>query len=189
VSTEVLVVEREAMGELPMKGTWAFRRTDLGMPYRWLERSRAEEDETHLQIIPYLLILDPSGDIWSYRRTGGDGRLLGRASCGVGGHIDREDAGRDLADTIARALARELGEELENAPAGPCRPRCWLYEGCSAVGRVHIGLVHTLLWEGDEAPRPRAGEALSAMGFLSPRAILGDDSFELWSRLAIAALS
>jgi len=183
---EVLVIPRRSLCDLPQEGTWPVDAAAMPGNYHWLAREQAERDESFLQIIPYLLLHDRQGAIWAYRRSGGDQRLTGRSSCGLGGHIEREDERPTLVDTIRQALHRELGEELENPPTGDCRMHSWLYEGHSEVGRVHLGLIHTSCWEGETMPRPRAGEALVSMGFLPPEAILGNTEFELWSRLAVA---
>lgn len=186
---EVLVIPRQSMADLPLEGVWPLAQGSMPTGYRWLPRAQAEQDEAFLQIIPYLLLRDRQGAIWSYRRTGGDRRLTGRSSCGLGGHIDREDEQARLIDTIRLALHRELREELENPPEGDCQMRSWLYEGHSAVGRVHLGAVHTLCWEAEAMPLPRAGEALEGIGFMPPEAIARNADFELWSRLAAASLT
>ena len=89
----------------------------------------------------------------------------------------------------AAALVRELAEELGWAvdPAG-LTPAAWLYEGHSAIGRVHLGLIYVLDWTAPAPPRPVPGEPLADRGFLPPAAIAADGRFELWSRLAAAWL-
>ena len=56
---------------------------------KFVERYRAEEDESLKQIIPYVLFV--SGDsVFSYVRgkAAGEKRLVGNRSIGIGGHIN-----------------------------------------------------------------------------------------------------
>lgn len=183
--TPILVLSRASLPPPPTRGAWAWADWPLPLEWTWLPRQQAETDEGHLQLIPYVLLQNSRGDLWHYRRIGGDARLQERLSVGVGGHIEVSDGMADL-PAIARASAlRELREELENV--GPMEippPLAWLYEGESAIGRMHIGWLYVLPWTSAEDPRPRLGEPLESLGFLAPERILEDPRFELWSRLA-----
>jgi predicted NUDIX family phosphoesterase len=186
----VLVLPRAACPPLPEAAAWAW--TGLaGWPApAWLSREQAEQDEAWLQLIPYALLCNPAGQTWCYARAGGDARLTGRMSCGVGGHVEPADAGADLLDTLGRALRRELTEEL-GADAGGLdagAPRAWLYEHRSAIGRVHLGVVYRLRWPLERDPAP-ADPALRDLGFRPLAEIARDPGFELWSRLAAAHLA
>jgi predicted NUDIX family phosphoesterase len=185
---DILVIPRNTLHALPESGAWPF--DTWPRQHRWLPRPQAEEDENQLQIIPYAVVENADGLIWCYRRTGGDARLAERRSCGVGGHVDRADWAGDIAVTVIAALRREVAEELNwRLPTDQSlQPSCWIYEGLTGVGRVHLGVVFELNWEHTEAPQPAAGEKLESLGFLPRSAIANDDSFELWSRLAIAGI-
>ncbi len=112
--------------------------------YFFEPRSTAEEDESLKQIIPYYL-LRHEGRIWVYVRgkKGGEGRLISKASMGIGGHINDEDleGGRDL---YRQGAERELKEEV-SLPEG-CTDRivALLNDDSNSVGRVHLGVVHLL---------------------------------------------
>ena len=72
-----------------------------------MRRGDAEEDPTHKQVIPYLVLRD--GERWFLmRRTkaGGDARLHDRWSIGVGGHLNPGDG------DVAGGLRREWAEEV-----------------------------------------------------------------------------
>ena len=157
----ILTIPRAQAPALPQIGCWPVQDLDFLQAAVWQSRAHAEQDERYLQPIPYLLLRNASGQLWCYQRTGGDARLQGRCSCGVGGHVDRQDL-------HLQAL---------------------IYEGQSAVGRVHLGVLYTALWLPDQAPRPEAGEALQGLGFRAAHAIVNDDQFELWSRLAAQHLT
>lgn len=183
--SRVLVTPRSALGRLPLRGTWGVSASDPEhLPCEWLARDQAETDEAFLQIIPYALLRDGAGQIWCYERLGGDARVRHRWSCGVGGHVDEADRAEGLLATAAAALRRELVEELGWAPDRNPLPAAWLYEGESAIGRVHLGLIYVLDWDRPDPPTPAPGEPLGPLGFRPAAAIAADERFELWSRLA-----
>ena len=77
-----------------------------------MRRGDAEEDPTHKQVIPYLVLRD--GERWFLmRRTraGGDARLHDRWSIGVGGHLNPGDG--DVAGGLRREWAEELVADFE----------------------------------------------------------------------------
>lgn len=82
-------------------------------------RAPLEENESFRQIIPYLLIR-VDGKLVGYTRapSGGESRLHGMVSVGLGGHVDipdaqtRSDERFDLLATLNFASFRELQEEL-----------------------------------------------------------------------------
>ena len=166
---------------------------EIALPLDWQFRPRAavEEDEAWLQLIPYVVLRDESGAVWAYARRGGDGRLLGRRSVGVGGHIEESDRRPTLLDTARACAQRELAEELAQ-PEAACidpQPRGWIHERETAIGRVHLGLVFAARWTAPDPPLPKPGEPLAAIGFLPPAAVRADDRFERWSQLAVRLLS
>lgn len=178
----ILVFHKHDWPHLPEAATWPL----AAWPQRWHWHSRAhaETDESRLQLIPYLLLENAAGQLWTYRRKGGDPRVQARFSCGVGGHVDFEDARESLAETAAVALQRELAEELVAPDCSPPEPCAWLYEHHSAIGRTHLGLIYRARWLGAAPPRTAPDEALEAQGFMAAEAIAADPRFELWSRLA-----
>lgn len=110
--------------------------------------------EDFKQIIPYNVVTRDGG-IVMYKRTpqGGEQRLHGLVSIGVGGHVDMEDVKTisqvpseiDLYKTIRNSSFRELGEELgSDTTQGPVAIGGLLVNNEDAVGRVHIGVVS--LW-------------------------------------------
>lgn len=183
----ILTFAREAFVTLPEQGAWDWPGdVELSQPV-WLVRAQAEQDERYRQLIPYLLIHDATGNIWSYARRGGDPRLQDRFSCGVGGHVERQDRAASLASTLGNALRREVREELGPLVADALTgqsPKAWIYESLSAIGRVHAGVLYTFLWTHPALPQPLE-PALASLGFLDAETILADSRFERWSRLAV----
>ncbi len=188
---QILVVPRAQL--LPPEGLNGFLPGDTA---RYLERVRrfgefrrrgdVEEDASLKQVIPYLIIrhLDR---VFLFQRThgGGERRLRGRFSIGVGGHIVREDA--DGANDLLRAgLERELQEELVIAPVWRTRSVGVLNEEDTPVSRVHFGLVYMVE---TEDPRVRVREADRLTGSLATAADLAAvrDRMESWSQRILDA--
>lgn len=184
----ILTFPRSQAPALPEAGCWAVHSLDFLQPAGWRERADVEHDETWLQPIAYLVLHDAAGSLWCYRRSGGDTRLAGRFSCGVGGHVETCDrSGQPAfnpAATLQRALERELSEELQDPAIGALQLRALIHEGLTPVGRVHLGVLYTARWCGARPPQPRPGQGLQGLGFRQPGRIADDLQFEHWSRLA-----
>lgn len=169
------------------------RWSDIRMPNNYCFRSRTtvEEDEQWLQIIPYVLLRNLQGEIWAYARRGGDDRLLGCRSIGVGGHIEQCDEQETLLATALHCARRELAEELVNAENAliDVEPLGWIHERDTAIGRVHLGFVFIADWKAIEPPAPKPSEPMTAIGFMSSADVLADDRFERWSHLAVTLLN
>lgn len=198
----ILTIPRTQAPALPDCGCWPVAKLDFVQPPLWQARADVEQDDHFLQPIVYLVLHNAQGQAWCYQRAGGDARLDGRCSVGVGGHVDSADstvpAGAHFNPdaTLRRALLRELAEELQVAPKQAAGEHdlqglrlCGLiYEGKSGVGRVHLGVLYTAQWLPRTPPQPRAGEKLTGLGFMPLADITRDSRFELWSRLAAQQL-
>src|SRR5580693_4181621 len=80
----------------------------------YINRSEAELDRNHKQLIPYVLLIC-NDRILRYRRGKGgqETRLHGLYSVGVGGHISEEDHGLFSSDRgYQEGMRRELMEEV-----------------------------------------------------------------------------
>lgn len=191
----ILTIARTHLPCLPNAGCWAVSDIDFLRRPVWHARSEVEQDESWVQPIPYLVLLDAKGRAWCYRRTGGDTRLEGRSSCGVGGHVDKADAPEgetfDADATLRRALMREMAEEIGGTACDlePFRRHGLIFEGRTPVGRVHLGVLYSAQWISSDPPTPIADEALTSVGFLPLVVIAADTQFELWSRLAARFLT
>ena len=152
---------------------------------RYLERSVAEEDPTHKQLIPYVVVRD-GGRLFLMRRTdaGGDARLHGKASIGVGGHLNPVDQGED---PLLAGLRREWEEELETDWEPEFTLLGLLNDDSNPVGVVHLGVVFTV--EADGRPvAVRERDKLTG-DFVEPQAVYAAwDRLETWSQLVAEAL-
>jgi predicted NUDIX family phosphoesterase len=186
---EILVVPR---AELFWRGPFRGVSTDgldeyLARIHRsgvFRRRGDVEEDPSLKQIIPYLVVC-AAERCMLFRRTqaGGEGRLRGLHSIGVGGHIARADV-QGAADVIHAGLRRELEEELHVRGPWTARLVGVLNDDENPVGAVHFGLVHLVeVPSGEVAIR----ETDRLTGRLTPladvRAAVGQ--METWSQLVL----
>jgi predicted NUDIX family phosphoesterase len=118
---------------------------------RYLPRPEMEVEPAYRQIIPYV-VFRCRGDrnspdlFFSYARfNGGESRLSGKYSLGVGGHICADDAVNGL--PYVEGMLRELDEEIDIAEAVRDSDICNSIIGVindtrDPVGLVHLGVVH-----------------------------------------------
>jgi predicted NUDIX family phosphoesterase len=185
---EVLVVPRGSI--VPGDGWLGVRRDGLDLALDvvrrdgfFLRRGDAEEDPTHKQVIPYLVLRD--GERWFLmRRTkaGGDARLHDLWSIGVGGHLNPGDG------DVEGGLRREWAEEVVASFEPAFEAVGLLNDDTTPVGAVHVGIVFVA----DATGRPvaiRETDKLSGSFVTTDEVAAVRDSMETWSRLVFDALS
>jgi len=151
----------------------------------YLERPFAERDPAHKQLIPYVVVRD-ADEVFLMHRTdaGGDPRLHGRASIGVGGHLNPVDGG---ADALMAGLHREWEEELDADWDPEFELVGLLNDDTNPVGAVHLGVVFSV----DAGGRPvgvRERDKLVG-AFAGAEALAASaDRLETWSQLVAEAL-
>lgn len=100
-------------------------------------RNDAETNEDFLQLITYT-VLCYEDKVYCTHRLGGDPRLTGKYSIGIGGHVA---GGENYANTIYREIEEEVtlksGDYSAAAFAG------YIYCNLAPVNRVHLGLLFT----------------------------------------------
>lgn len=180
---------------------------ELNATGRFLGRDRVETDEAWRQVIPYVLLRDPHGRYFVYRRlpASGEARLVDLHSLGVGGHINDEALVAGLTvrgeglrpNLIADALHRELREELvldhpADGELGTMALLGFLALSATPVDRVHVGVVTVveLAAEHVGACDVRERDKLAAVGWYGPdqlRRLADEVPFEGWSRTLIEA--
>jgi predicted NUDIX family phosphoesterase len=114
----------------------------------WLgPRSWLETDENYRQLVSYVTFRCERS-VLVYRRTqkGGERRLHGRLSVGVGGHVNvtdvtSHDGAIDISATLKRACAREIAEELACGAIKKLQTVGVIKETATPVSRVHLGVV------------------------------------------------
>ncbi len=176
--------EPDTLVKLYQSGALLFKDRDHGDP-------PAEKDPTHKQLIPYIVIREHSTQkIYAYRRTpkGGESRLHGRRSIGVGGHIEPGD-GDQIAPGLAgyyAALRREFKEEVTTPGLPLFEVLGFLNDDSDEVGSVHLGVVHLA----SVATATSNEEDHADDGFYTLEELLADIAhFESWSQILIRHLA
>ncbi len=153
--------------------------------YVYTRRKDAETDESLFQLIPYCIVQDEHYRLLSYNRRGSEKRLHGKMSCGLGGHVSRDDTvpGENIRDAIHRGLEREIYEECGVSPAGGYTFEGVIAESESAAGRVHFGMVYSTKIQADEL---QPSEEISEYQWMTHKKVQENiENFETWSLLAI----
>ncbi len=149
---------------------------------RYAPRDAMEQDPTHKQIIPYLVLRD--GDryfLMRRTRAGADRRLHDRWSIGVGGHLNPGD------DGVFGGLRREWREELHADFEPAFEPLALLNDDTTDVGAVHLGVVFVA----DAAGRPvtvRERDKLTGSFASAAEVAAVADDLETWSQLVFEAI-
>ena len=191
MSEQVLVVKREYI-ESFISGRNGLITDDCGEifdifieKHEFLSRPVAEDSPEYKQLIPYV-ILRQEDKVFVTRRLnkGGEKRLHGLLSIGVGGHINPVD--EDGGDVLMRALWREIDEEVAIDTHGSLQPRGFINDDTNAVGSVHLGACFTLEVSGEVCVRET--EKLEGLWMTVPELINSRDCMETWSQIALEVL-
>ncbi len=185
----VLVLPRAAIppdwrprkGAVPLAWNELAHYLDRYRPAFWLPRPQAEIDRRWKQAIPYVLVSDPQNRLAAYRRRGGERRLHGYWSLGLGGHVERLDQRPKPSATLRACARRELLEELGVQPKR-LRFLGVINEEQSHVGEVHWGLVFHARLDHRLEDSPELG----LLHWIRPQALRLP--LECWSRLALELL-
>jgi predicted NUDIX family phosphoesterase len=154
--------------------------------HRFVRRGDAERDPSLKQLIPYFVIAH-GGRIWCYVRgkQSGEGRLVAKASIGIGGHINQDDV--SLFGTYQTAARRELEEEVSIPPGSTDRIVALLNDDSNEVGKVHLGVVHVLRASSDAVTKRES--KITEAGFKTPSELAAmRDRLETWSQLCLDGL-
>ena len=122
--------------------------------YELLTRPECETMEDYMHLIPYITLVNvQTGEVFVYSRGkgGGESRLHGNCSIGLGGHMeDPVTATYSIQDAIVDTIAKELEEEvgLPNTPERKDLYRSKLdtnnfniiLDTTNDVGKVHLGI-------------------------------------------------
>ena len=115
--------------------------------YEVKRRGDMEEDSNYKQLIGYVLLKDiTTGEVLVYKRLvgGGEARLHGKASVGIGGHMN-EVEGKTIFEMLKINAARELNEEVgvsEEDALNNLHFIGLINDDKTEVGQVHVGVVY-----------------------------------------------
>lgn len=152
---------------------------------RFLDRPLAEESPAFKQLIPYVVVRDGER-VFLMERTdaGGDARLHGKASIGVGGHLNPVDEGDD---PLTDGLRREWAEELVAHWEPEFRLVGLLNDDSNPVGSVHLGVVFEVEAAG-RSVEVREHDKLTGRFATAAEVRAAWDRMETWSRLVASHL-
>lgn len=152
---------------------------------RYLERRLAEADPSFKQLIPYVVVRDGPAVFLMHRTdAGGDPRLHGKASVGVGGHLNPVDEGED---PLMAGLRREWAEELAADWEPAFELIGLLNDERNPVGAVHLGVVFSVDATG-RAVDVREHDKLVGAFAGGDEVAAAWDRLETWSQLVAEAL-
>lgn len=187
---KVLVVKTEKLAKFISGKTGLLRddreeMLDIIVNYHeFIDRPAAEEDPSYKQIIPYV-VLTQKGRVFTTRRLnkGGESRLHGKLSIGIGGHINPVDE-TDRHSVLMKGLERELEEEVYIQHRGELVPQGFINDDGNGVGAAHLGLCFSMEVEGEVSVKET--EKLSG-SWLSLQELRSEyDNMETWSQIALA---
>ena len=151
----------------------------------YLDRPVAEDDPGYKQLIPYVVVRGATTTFLMERTdAGGDARLHGKASIGVGGHLNPVDEGEDA---LMAGLRREWHEELETDWEPEFQLIGLLNDDSNPVGAVHLGVVFSV----DAAGRPvavREHDKLVGAFAGADEVAAAWERLETWSQLVATAI-
>jgi predicted NUDIX family phosphoesterase len=196
---QVLVVERKVLERAGLFHGLSFEVErylpplfEPGVP-RFMVRAKAETDPTFKQLIPYVII-HAGNKFLSYVRgkAGGEKRLVGNRSIGIGGHINPVDEkplfGYDFRDVYNDAVDREIAEEVDIASPRMKRTVALLNDDTTEVGQVHLGIVHCWTLAAPEVNKRE--QMITQLGFLTSFELRNArHELESWSQFCVDALS
>jgi predicted NUDIX family phosphoesterase len=171
-------VEREEVEKYMQPTGFVPAGADIQLNVKFDKRGNLEEDESKLQIIPYVVLTyDNDKHILTYLRSGSEQRLLGKMSIGFGGHSNKKD--NDILDTAIREIQEELSiatDESRYKHIG------YIFSNNTPVSKVHIGYVYTYeLLYGEVASMQVSDEI--ALAVFQGKQNLQEASLKKWSNI------
>ena len=168
-------------------------RTAILENYTYTRRGEAEMDFTQKQPISFALIRNTEGKIFAYQRGSKrtefhETRLAGKWTCGIGGHIERED---ETWDILRDSLLRELEEEITlHWKILTVEPLGYLNSEKDEVSKVHIGVLYVITTDSLTAT---GSEEVVNEGFYSPEEFQSmlenpEQVWEEWAKIALKEL-
>jgi predicted NUDIX family phosphoesterase len=156
----------------------------------FLPRAQAENDPTHKQIIPYVLLACGDKVLYYVRgKKAGEQRLVAKGSIGIGGHMNDSDESLFALDEAAyrAGVEREVNEEVAIDTKFEDRIVALLNDDSTEVGQVHLGIVH--VFKLAEPKVEKREVMITSLGFLTKDDLIARrDSLETWSQLCLDSL-
>ncbi|OHP66009.1 DNA mismatch repair protein MutT [Staphylococcus sp. HMSC062A01] len=158
--------------------------------YEVKRRGDMEEDPSYKQLISYCLLENEKNEILVYKRLsgGGESRLHGQSSIGVGGHMNDVIGASSVNEVLRVNAQRELEEEvgLLEANSQNLEYIGFINDDTNDVGKVHIGVVFKIKVNSNDI-EVRETDTLKIQ-WLEKERIGNYDQFETWSALILKDL-
>lgn len=184
---QVLVVDRSKLeAQLPKKEFITENvdqlHTFILEHHFFMDREKAEYDNTVKQIIPYVIIRQ-AGKYFLLRRLKKqtEARLHDKLSLGVGGHINPSE--EDAEDVLEAGLLRELTEEVSVETVRALSCVGFLNENNGGVSDYHAALVYLLEAEGQVSVQETEKMSGSWAEVTELQNLL--DRLETWSKIVV----
>ncbi|MEB7433472.1 NUDIX domain-containing protein [Staphylococcus pasteuri] len=158
--------------------------------YEVERRGDMEENPDYKQLISYCLLENQNGEILVYERLsgGGEERLHGQSSIGVGGHMN-DVVGADSINEVLRVNAqRELEEEvgLSTEDSQNMEYIGFINDDNNDVGKVHMGVVFKITVNSNDVEAKETDTL--RIKWIEKGKIESYDDFETWSALILQDL-
>jgi len=195
---QIIVVDRETIfsheknhfnGFISMEDQRALEIYETLSKYEVKRRGDMEEDERYKQLISYCILENEQNEVLVYERLsgGGENRLHGLSSIGIGGHMNRIDNAQ-IEDVLLENASRELEEEvgITDVSLNALELIGFINDDDTEVGRVHIGLVFKLKVNASEV-FVNETDTLK-IDWKKEHVLMQETNYESWSRLIIEAI-
>ncbi|GGI40295.1 NUDIX domain-containing protein [Mammaliicoccus stepanovicii] len=158
--------------------------------YEVKRRGDMEEDPSYKQLISYCILENENNEVLVYERLsgGGEGRLHGLSSIGVGGHMNDVPNATNVEEVINENAKRELEEEvgLNEEAVTNLELIGFINDDENDVGKVHIGLVFKLNVTKSSVSAIETDTL--KIDWISKNDLSNDKNYETWSGLIIEGL-
>lgn len=153
-------------------------------------RGDMEEDPTFKQLISYCILENENDELLVYERLsgGGEARLHGQSSIGVGGHMNDVKGAESINEVLRVNAQRELEEEvgLSESKSQNLAYIGFINDDTNEVGEVHLGVVFKIHVNSNDV------EAMETdtlrIKWVDQSKIEDYDEFETWSALILHAI-
>ena len=168
-----------------------FNDTAVGL----FDRVFAETDDNYLQVIPYIALTNEKNEIFIYTRgsLSEEGRLTGKCSIGLGGHIEEAPTDtKSLRNIVDEAARRELLEEVGIDYDFSNAVYSIMYFPGDPVGAVHLAVMTVIHVKSTDLGEMEAGVITKgkwvSLNLVKDYMVENTLVFEPWSDLLLAGI-
>ncbi|SCS28924.1 NUDIX domain-containing protein [Staphylococcus caeli] len=158
--------------------------------YEIKRRGDMEEDPTYKQLISYCILENEHDEILVYERLsgGGESRLHGQSSIGVGGHMNDVKGAESINEVLRVNAQRELEEEV-GLPEHKSQNLAYIgfiNDDTNDVGEVHLGVVFKINVSSNDVEAKETDTL--RIKWVDQSKIENYDAFETWSALILQSI-